>query len=143
MLEAEHGNWVTFQTFEKTGRQPNDVDADLLLIQYVAVKTIRVILTYFCSGYADYGGKWVANARRFIARGYRVIAIDLPGHGRSSGLHVFVPSCNILTQAIASVVKDVHPPNKQVFVMGHSLGGEISCYQSVEFTNIYFRILGN
>lgn len=38
LLEAEHDNWVTFQTFEKTGRQPNDVDADLLLIQYVAAK---------------------------------------------------------------------------------------------------------
>ncbi|TIB74181.1 hypothetical protein E3Q24_00722 [Wallemia mellicola] len=117
LLEAEHDNWVTFQTFEKTGRQPNDVDADLLLIH----------------GYADYGGKWVANARKFIARGYRVIAIDLPGHGRSSGLHVFVPSCNVLTQAIASVMKDVHPPNKQVFVMGHSLGGFLAISYALQY----------
>ena len=101
-------SWVTFQTFEKAQRSRDDVDADLVLIH----------------GYADYGGKWVANAAPFVQRGYRVIALDLPGHGRSSGLHVFVPSCNILTQAVASVVNDVYPPNKQLFVMGHSLGGE-------------------
>lgn len=106
--KSGNDSWVAFQTFEKRDRVDGDVDADLVLVH----------------GYGDYGGKWVANAAQFIQRGYRVIALDLPGHGRSSGLHVFVPSCNILTQAVASVVKDVYPPNRQVFVLGHSLGGE-------------------
>lgn len=105
---SHQDSWVTFQTFEKARRAPGDVDADLLLVH----------------GYGDYGGKWVANAAEFVRRGYRVVALDLPGHGRSSGLHVFVPSCNILTRALASVVEDIYPPNKQLFLMGHSLGGE-------------------
>ncbi|TIB64727.1 hypothetical protein E3P78_01022 [Wallemia ichthyophaga] len=114
---SHQDSWVTFQTFEKARRAPGDVDADLLLVH----------------GYGDYGGKWVANAAEFVRRGYRVVALDLPGHGRSSGLHVFVPSCNILTRALASVVEDIYPPNKQLFLMGHSLGGFLAINYALQY----------
>ena len=118
LKENANKNWVTFQTFEKINRLPKDVKADLLLIH----------------GYGDYGGKWVANAYKFIERGFRVIAVDLPGHGRSSGLHVLVPSCNYLIQSVASVVKDVYPPNKKLFVMGHSLGGYVAISYALRYS---------
>lgn len=68
---------------------------------------------------------------------YRVIVPDLPSHGRSSGIHVYLPSMEALADAIYAVLEDTLLEDsklvkesdgsisqaRKVFVAGQSLGG--------------------
>ena len=62
---------------------------------------------------------------------------DLPGHGRSTGIHVYTPRMEALADAVYAVIKDValqdsrlvqeqggsYTQTRKVFVAGQSLGG--------------------
>jgi acylglycerol lipase len=55
--------------------------------------------------------------------------IDLPGHGRSSGLHAYLPSLDKAADAVHSVLIDIQAasnPTEKLFLGGASLGGLIS-----------------
>lgn len=77
-------------------------------------------------------GLWFAN------QGFRVIVIDLPSFGRSSGLHSYLPSLRILVEAVHAVLVDVvlkdsdEAKNRKVFLQGESMGG---------FTGLYYAAL--
>ena len=61
--------------------------------------------------------------------GFRVIAIDLPSFGRSSGLHAYVPSMRLLVEALHAVICHVQMENatsrqggnRKIFLEGHSM----------------------
>ncbi|KZS91586.1 alpha/beta-hydrolase [Sistotremastrum niveocremeum HHB9708] len=76
-------------------------------------------------GMNDYGGKWVLHLNRMLDAGYRIIAPDLPSHGRSTGLHVHLTSADQLSDAVHAVLLDLaggsSKPDK-VFLVGSSLG---------------------
>ena len=73
---------------------------------------------------------------------YRVVVPDLPGHGRSTGIHVHCPSMEALVDAVYEVVKDValqdsqlvraaggsYTQKRKTFVAGQSLGGFTAAY---------------
>jgi acylglycerol lipase len=118
----------------------------------------------FCHGINDYGGKFAVHADHFLDAGvrttdtssksiragtdslplllpppvqYRVVVPDLPGHGRSTGIHVYTPRMEALADAVYAVIKDValqdsrlvqeqegsYTQTRKVFVAGQSLGG--------------------
>jgi acylglycerol lipase len=89
-------------------------------------------------GINNYGGKAASVGRYYIEHGFRVIAIDLPSFGRSSGLHSYLPSLRILVEAVHSVMKDVikNDPvdmrGRKIFMQGESMGG---------FTALYYAAL--
>lgn len=95
-------------------------------------------LAVLLHGINNYGGKAAAMGKFYIENGFRVIAIDLPSFGRSSGLHSYLPSLRILVEATHAVIKDVisnDPPNMQgrkLFLQGESMGG---------FTALYYAAL--
>lgn len=74
----------------------------------------------------------------FAKQGFRVVAIDLPAFGRSTGLHCYLPSLRILVEAAHAVMIDImekDPPsmkNRKVFLQGESMGG---------FTALYYTAL--
>ncbi|KZT38508.1 alpha/beta-hydrolase [Sistotremastrum suecicum HHB10207 ss-3] len=81
----------------------------------------------------DYGGKWILHLNRMLDAGYRIIAPDLPSHGRSTGLHVHLSSADILSDAVHAVLLDLATPRPggsskisgkpdKVFLVGSSLG---------------------
>ena len=68
---------------------------------------------------------WVLQTRYFAFHGYSVLAIDLPGHGKSS----FSPIKDIpcLSYPVNEVLKVLNKLEiKEYNIIGHSLGGYIS-----------------
>ncbi|GAA5894490.1 hypothetical protein JCM8208_006256 [Rhodotorula glutinis] len=122
-LEGSGTEWVAYQVWEPTRGAP-ERHSDLV----------------FVHGINDFGGKFAMHADKFLDAGYRVIVPDLPGHGRSTGIHVYCPSMDALADAVYEVIKDVavhdyelvrdgpsgsvtQTPQRKVFVAGQSLGG--------------------
>jgi pimeloyl-ACP methyl ester carboxylesterase len=89
----------------------------------MAPGTPAVLLVH---GWEDDHLSWAALIDRLVARGYRVIALDLPGHGRSPADFTGIP---ILATAVAAVAREAEKIGAvsatQPFkaVIAHSLGG--------------------
>ena len=66
---------------------------------------------------------WVMPARYFARHGWRVVAVDLPGHGRSQGLPL--TSIEQMADWLAQVI-DAVSPNQQASVVGHSMGSLVA-----------------
>lgn len=65
---------------------------------------------------------WTLPARYFARHGFNVVAVDLPGHGRSTGpaFDTITAMSDWLSKVIASVGNDDH------IVVGHSMGSLIA-----------------
>ena len=79
-------------------------------------------------GYAEHSGRYEVLARRLVAEGYAVYALDHRGHGQSGGkrasVQVFREYIDDLTRFIDRVRETrPHPPR---FLFGHSMGGLIA-----------------
>ncbi|KAK0550047.1 hypothetical protein OC845_002851 [Tilletia horrida] len=89
-------------------------------------------------GMNDYGGKLGPLAMPYLEAGFRVIVFDLPGHGRSTGVHGFVPDMKMLPEALHAVMRDVLKQDgeaargRKMFLTGTSMGG---------FTCLYYAAL--
>jgi len=78
-------------------------------------------------GLKDEGDRYEAFAERLVRAGYAVYAMDLPGHGRSAGPRTTIDHFDHYVRDLIQLVDRVHAaePGKPVFVLGHSMGGEI------------------
>lgn len=79
-------------------------------------------------GYAEHSGRYDHVAAFLTARGYAVEALDLRGHGQSSGRRAFVHSFSEYLSDVACFLRAVRGrhPGKPVFLLGHSMGGGIA-----------------
>ncbi|KAA5541088.1 lysophospholipase [Roseiconus nitratireducens] len=79
-------------------------------------------------GLGDHGGRHQSFARRLVARRWGVLAIDLPGHGRSTGRRGTVSSYDALMRMIASARRAMSQrfPGIHQVVIGHSMGGNLA-----------------
>lgn len=78
-------------------------------------------------GYAEHSGRYAQTAADLVARGYAVEAVDLRGHGRSSGERVCIASYDEYlddVDAFLARIRTVHPARK-LFLLGHSMGGGV------------------
>jgi alpha-beta hydrolase superfamily lysophospholipase len=79
-------------------------------------------------GAAEHSGRYDRFARHFVERGYGVVALDFPGHGRSDGTpgHVdrFSDFVDALDAVRARVSKDL--AGVPQILLGHSMGGLIA-----------------
>jgi len=65
-----------------------------------------------------------------LAKKYRVICIDLPGHGKSSNIG-YIHSMELMAKAVKAVLN--HLKLKKYILIGHSMGG----YVSLAFAELY------
>ncbi|WP_370653390.1 lysophospholipase [Caballeronia sp. Lep1P3] len=86
-------------------------------------------------GLGEHGGRYDAFALALNAAGIELIAVDLRGHGKSSGERAFVRVFNdylddaeVLLEACAATP----PANTPLFLMGHSMGGTIAALHAAE-----------
>ena len=68
-------------------------------------------------GWGSRSGRWSVLAPQLVEAGFRVVAYDGPGHGRSRGRFASMPE---FADALAAVAEQVGPVHGLV---GHSLGG--------------------
>jgi alpha-beta hydrolase superfamily lysophospholipase len=74
-------------------------------------------------GLGEHSGRYVHVGKYFAEAGFRSIAFDLRGHGRSSGRPVFVKNYIELATDLDCIAKNFHAD--PVFLFGHSFGGQL------------------
>jgi len=76
-------------------------------------------------GYGEHTGRYREFSRWLAQQGWRVVACDLPGHGRSPGRRGHIRSFSEYLSAVEGLLGEarMHPP---VFLLGHSLGGLVA-----------------
>lgn len=75
---------------------------------------------------------WVMPARYFARHGWRVVALDLPGHGRSQGQAL--TSIAQMADWLAQVI-DAVSPNQQASLVGHSMGSLVAMSLAARHAN--------
>ncbi|CAG8544733.1 5591_t:CDS:2 [Ambispora leptoticha] len=95
-------------------------------------------------GLNDYGGRFSENCIPILEQGFRVIAIDLPSFGRSSGLHACINDWEELIEAVRVVIAHVKEQNasnttfnkerkRKVILGGGSLGGFVTISYAIKY----------
>jgi pimeloyl-ACP methyl ester carboxylesterase len=118
--------WPTLSTLASTERerawladtQPLNLTVDGRQIHgYVAGHGPTVLLVH---GWGDHAARMGAFIAPLVARGFRVVAIDLPGHGRHGTAATDLPTQAAAVLAVGRQLGPIHA------VIGHSLGGTVS-----------------
>ena len=80
-------------------------------------------------GYAEHSGRYEHVGAWFAARGSTVHAYDHPGHGLSDGPRCHIRRFGDFLDDLDAVVERVRQgaPDRPLHVVGHSMGGLISC----------------
>jgi acylglycerol lipase len=74
-------------------------------------------------GLGEHSGRYVHVGRSFAEAGFRTLAFDLRGHGRSDGKPVFIRRYEELASDVACVVG--HLLGNPAFLFGHSFGAQL------------------
>src|SRR5579884_155204 len=83
----------------------------------------EVILTH---GLGEHSGRYGHVAQALAEKGMRLWAYDLRAHGRSPGRRGDAPDYQLFLDDLACIVEQVPSGPAPVFMMGHSLGGQIT-----------------
>lgn len=81
-------------------------------------------------GLAEHGGRYTNVVNQLVPQGFAVYALDLIGHGKSSGERLFVNRFEDLTEPLKSFLDMVKSwqPDKKVFMLAHSMGGLVGTF---------------
>lgn len=80
-------------------------------------------------GFTGSAASWGSHLETFAASGWRVIALDLPGHGRSDAPnepHYY--SMEYCQQSILAALKELGVKQGDAVLLGYSMGGRIALY---------------
>ncbi|QJR21989.1 Lysophospholipase [Brevinematales bacterium NS] len=116
-LHFYHLSWegVRIQSFVVSWQRTNTV----FVLKFLPQKSQKTIV--FVHGYLDHVGNYGAFYEFFLAQGYTIVAMDLPGHGLSSGLRTGIEDFSEYAEALESVLQRVDVPQRFV-AMGFSTG---------------------
>lgn len=89
----------------------------------------------YLHGYGDHTGFFKEKTfEKILGSGVALLTMDMAGHGRSDGLHAYIPSFAAMVKDIADVIKmakanqlrqSLGGPNLKYFAWGDSMGGGI------------------
>ncbi len=83
-------------------------------------------------GLAEHAGRYAALADRLNAAGIELVAVDLRGHGRSTGDRTWVERFDEYLDDATALLVSASCPRRPLFLMGHSMGGTIAALFAVE-----------
>ena len=84
-------------------------------------------------GLGEHSGRYSRWAEQFVQAGYGMLAVDLPGHGRTEGRKAYVKSYEDLLNCVGLLLKrseDLFPGVPRI-LYGHSMGGNITINYSI------------
>ncbi|RHZ80350.1 hypothetical protein Glove_137g154 [Diversispora epigaea] len=90
----------------------------------------------YIHGLNEYGGRFSETCVPYLEQGFRVIGLDLPGFGRSSGLHAHFNNCNDLIEAVHEVINHLKISNdkkRKLILYGGSMGGMIILSYAIKY----------
>ncbi len=78
-------------------------------------------------GLGEHSGRYAHLATKFAERGYRVVAYDLRGHGKTAGRRGHAPDFSLLVEDVSCLVSLLMQQDEsgRVILYGHSLGGNL------------------
>lgn len=85
-------------------------------------------------GLGEHSGRYTNHVNYFVPRGYAIYALDHLGHGKSAGGREVIDDFSDFTHTLAifhRMVKEWQP-DKPIFILGHSMGGLITCTYLLE-----------
>jgi acylglycerol lipase len=86
-------------------------------------KTDVAANVFIVHGLGEHSGRYVHVGRTFAEAGFRAVAFDLRGHGRSDGKPVFIRRYEELASDVDCVVS--HLKGSRAFLFGHSFGAQL------------------
>jgi alpha-beta hydrolase superfamily lysophospholipase len=102
---------------------------DKIFYQYWQQKNPSAILV-IAHGFGEHSDRYIEMAKHYTDFGMSVYALDHRGHGKSEGdrwnVEKFDYFLDDLHYYIENVVKQIEDKNKSLFLLGHSMGGEIA-----------------
>ena len=81
-------------------------------------------------GFLENSSMWNDSTQR-LSKNYRVICIDLPGHGKSACIG-YVHSMDLMAEAVESVLKFLKI--RRAILIGHSMGGYVALAYAEKYT---------
>lgn len=91
-----------------------------------ASKTLVIV-----HGYGEHAGRYHAHAARFVQAGYRVIAVDVRGHGKSEGRRGHTMDFEFYLDDLDRLAEQIQTPREATGMLGHSHGGLITLRRSL------------
>ncbi len=82
---------------------------------------------------------WVMPARYFARHGYRVLALDLPGHGRSEG--PALDNIDEMADWVCEVIEHAQGSSAQAILAGHSMGSLICMSLAARYPERVAKVL--
>lgn len=104
-------------------------DAHLYYQAWLPDGDVKAVL-FLVHGLGEYCGRYTNPINYFVPLGYAVYGLDHLGHGKSDGEREVIERFADYTDPLTlyyQMVKDWQP-GKPVFILGHSMGGLITCY---------------
>jgi acylglycerol lipase len=87
-------------------------------------------VVFLVHGLGEHCCRYENHVAYFVPKGYAIYGLDHLGHGKSDGEQEVIERFSDYTDTLSIYYKMVKgwQPGKPIFIMGHSMGGLISCY---------------
>lgn len=104
-----------------------------LFVRSWTPETPRAIVA-ICHGFNSHSGYYLEYAEQLVGRGYAVFALDLHGRGKSDGERFYLAKFSQYLSDVGALIAlaKTRLPELQVFLLGHSAGGVVSCTYALE-----------
>lgn len=128
--ECTIDGWINYYIWEMPGVS-KPMNADVYLVHGINDYSVGCSLTQ---------GKVMPQALGLMMSGFRTVALDMPGFGRSTGLHAYVPTLLLNTNALDAVMYHVRMwdevnqleglESRKRYAQGSSMGGFTVLYHA-------------
>jgi len=109
-------------------------DGHSLFYQTWSPDQVPKAVIIFQHGFCEHGGKYKHIAHNLIDKGYLVHALDLRGHGHSSGKRIYIDRFDQHVQDFTSFFQHIQPQytERPLFILAHSIGGTIALHWAAQ-----------
>jgi acylglycerol lipase len=104
-------------------------DANIYYQGWLPDGEVKVVL-FLVHGLGEHCCRYENHVNYFVPKGYAIYGLDHLGHGKSDGEQEVIERFSDYTDTLSIYYKMVKgwQPGKPIFIMGHSMGGLITCY---------------